>query len=204
MYKILPLLFLFLSACSSSDKSLEQILEGVNSEEDAQKLMKKYPDWHIEIMNAKTDGREPNDNLKRLISGEIVITGDSAESYSHKMLELDSVRIYHMRYIFFDGKKLNRANIETRRQAIRQRLENGTKFATLANQFTMDGNEDGGDLGWLERKEMPPGMADSLEVHEPGELFDLDLPDQDWHYLVLKRDDERMKLELKILKMAKK
>ncbi len=190
---------------SGDEKTLEvKSMEEVSNREEAEAFRDAHPELEVEILEAATDGRPPNELLSRILQGEVVQVSDSSGTFDHKLLSLDSTRQYSFLYIFFSGEELSQSQIDARREMVVERYQKGQPFAELANQFTMDGNNSGGALGWINEEQMLPPFAAAVRNHKKGEVFPVDIPEQDFHYLVLKTNEERMILRLEILKVGQK
>lgn len=190
-------------ACSPKKQSLVKTLEKTNTVEEALELREKHPEWDVEVTEAATDGRAPSPVLQRLIDGEVLRLPDSTGPY-HKVVSLVEVNQYNMRYIFFDPEKLSQEGIDAIRKDITNRFLQGQEFATLANQFTMDGSTNGGELGWMNEPDLQPEMIEAMKQHQKGQIFPLDIPDKNLHYLLLKVQDERTILRMFMVKVSEK
>ncbi len=190
-------------ACSPKKQSLVKTLEKTNTVEEALELREKHPEWDVEITEAATDGRPPSAVLQRMIDGEVLQLPDSTGPY-HKVVSLTEVTQYNMRYIFFDPEKISQESIDAIRKDITKRFLNGQDFGTLANQFTMDGSTNGGDLGWMNESALQPEMIEAMKNHQKGQIFPLDIPDKNLHYLFLKVQDERTILRMFMVKVSEK
>lgn len=194
---------IFCFGCSPKKQSLVKTLEKTNTVEEAMELREKHPEWDIEVTEAATDGKIPSPVLQRMIDGEVLQLPDSTGPY-HKIVSLTEVNQYNMRYIFFDPEKLSQESIDAIRKDITNRFLQGQEFGTLANQFTMDGSTNGGELGWMNEPDLQPEMIDAMKAHEKGQIFPLDIPDKNLHYLLLKVQDERTILRMFMLKVSEK
>ena len=188
------------SACSKSSNSLVKTMETVNTLEEAEALREKHPEWEMEIMEMVAIG-SPNELLGRLLKGEVVTATEDSVEYSHKLVSLDTVRQYHVSYILFSSTDLSAAELKNMRKQVWDRYRKGQSFQLLANQFTMDGNTNGGEMGWMDESQLFPQFVAAIKAHKKGEVFTVDIPDQNLYFLLLKRDDERIKLSMQILKV---
>ncbi len=190
-------------ACSPKKQSLVKTLEKTNTVEEALELREKHPEWNVEVTEAATDGRAPSPVLQRMIDGEVLQLPDSTGPY-HKIVSLTEITQYNMRYIYFDPKKLSQESIDAIRKDITKRFLEGQEFATLANQFTMDGSTNGGDLGWMNEPDLRPEMISAMKEHKKGQIFPVDIPEENLHYLFLKVQDERTILRMFMVKVSEK
>ncbi|MDQ1363941.1 MAG: peptidyl-prolyl cis-trans isomerase SurA [Pseudomonadota bacterium] len=75
-------------------------------------------------------------------------------------------------------------------QSIRQRLDKGEDFASLATEFSQDpGSKDnGGDLGWVSRGQLVPQFEKVMDSLKPGQISEPFRSPFGWHVLqVLER-----------------
>ncbi len=71
----------------------------------------------------------------------------------------------------------------------------------MSDQYTMDGNTTHGDTGWFFGEEMmPKEFQDAVHNHKLGEIFQVDVADKQWHYIVKKTYDDDDKKEITVLK----
>ena len=65
----------------------------------------------------------------------------------------------------------------------------------------MDGNNTHGDTGWFFGEAMvPKELQDAVKNHKLGEIFTVDVPDKQWHYIVKKTYDDQIKKEITVLR----
>jgi parvulin-like peptidyl-prolyl isomerase len=190
-------------SCSPKKAGIPAKLNNISTVEEAQELREKHPEWEVEIIEAATDGKKPSEVLQRLIDGEILRLPDSTGPY-HKVVNLSEVNQFNVKYIFFDGKKLSQESINQIRKDLMKRYFNGEEFSTLANQFTMDGSTNGGELGWMNEHDMEPEMIPVIKKQSKGQIFPLDIPDKELHYLMLKEQNDRKVLRMFMVKVNEK
>jgi parvulin-like peptidyl-prolyl isomerase len=59
----------------------------------------------------------------------------------------------------------------------------------------MDNSKDG-DLGWFVEGQMEKSFQDEILKHKKGEIFTVDIPANNWFYLVLKTFDDIEKTKI--------
>lgn len=140
-------------------------------------------------------------NFNFLFSQEIITTKDSIDFYLNKVkpisksITFSKCKSMRVSYIYLDGSKLSTEEIKTLRQKIISDYKKGISFTSLANKYTMDNAKDG-DLGWFDEGQMEKSFQDEILKHKKGELFTVDIPANNWFYVVLKTfaDIEKTKI----------
>ncbi|MFT3701048.1 MAG: peptidylprolyl isomerase [Agriterribacter sp.] len=108
---------------------------------------------------------------------------------------------YRANYIFLDGGSLSNAEIDSLKKIIVQKASAGESFEKLSDQYTMDGNTTKGDTGWFFGEEMmPKEFQDAVKTHKLGDIFFVDVPERQWHYIVKKTYDDQVKKEITVLR----
>ncbi len=134
-------------------------------------------------------------------SKEIITTKDSVNYYLNKLntisesITFSKCRLMRVSYIFLDGSKSNMEEIETLRKKIIAQYKNGVSFGSLANKYTMDNAKDG-DLGWFDEGQMEKTFQDAILKHKKGAIFTVDIPANNWFYVVLKTFDDIEKTKI--------
>jgi parvulin-like peptidyl-prolyl isomerase len=134
-------------------------------------------------------------------SKEILTTKDSISFYLNivrpisKSITFSKCKSMRVSYIYFDGSKSSRAEIETLRKKIISDYNRGISFASLANKYTMDNAKDG-DLGWFDEGQMEKSFQDEILKHKKGAIFTVDIPVNNWFYVVLKTFDDIEKTKI--------
>ncbi len=108
---------------------------------------------------------------------------------------------YRSNYIFLDGGSLSASEIDSLKKIIVQKASAGESFEKLSDQYTMDGNTTKGDTGWFFGEEMmPKEFQDAVKAHKLGDIFFVDVPEKQWHYIVKKTYDDQIKKEITVLR----
>ena len=135
-------------------------------------------------------------------------TSESDFKITHfKVIETNSVLHYRVSYIFLDGKKLSEAEISAAQNQIMSKYVNGVPFNKLAKQYSMDFSaRQGGDSGWVSQGKMNPKFED-MAINTPraiGDLFTIDINDEQKYYVVLKTHDIKYIKEVTAIKIVEK
>lgn len=96
---------------------------------------------------------------------------------------------YRVDYIFLDGNKYDYKQIQKIRKKVRELLDDGVKFESVARQYSMDHNSTrGGDSGWFKKEKTMDDFYNAISnpKYLANEIFEIDLPEKNWYYLVRK------------------
>jgi|GEM_PF-2630051 len=135
------------------------------------------------------------------ISQEIITSKDSVNFYVNKLKSISKAITFskcksmRVSYIYLDGSKLRTEEIEALRKKIISDYGNGISFIALANKYTMDNSKDG-DLGWFVEGQMEKSFQDEIIKHKKGEIFTVDIAENNWFYVVLKTFDDIEKTKI--------
>nr|WP_315238419.1 peptidylprolyl isomerase [uncultured Flavobacterium sp.] len=184
-YLLLALNFFYLTAVSS------QNLKEINSLEEAENFIKLNPKAQITTLE---------------------ISNDSLDYYKNRFLEKDMIDkdrivktepIVSMRvsYIYLDGSKLTINEINKKREEILKLYKKNKSFEELASIYNMDSNVNKGDLGWFNEGVMHKTFEDAIKKHKKNDLFQIDIPENKWYYVVLKTYDDLPKSIFYILSL---
>jgi parvulin-like peptidyl-prolyl isomerase len=120
---------------------------------------------------------------------------------TYKVLEAKETVNYRANYIFLDGSSLTPAQIDSLKKIIVQKASAGAAFDKLSDEYTMDGNTAHGDTGWFFGEEMmPKEFQDAVKNHNKGDIFFVDVPEKQWHYIVKKTYDDDDKKDITVLR----
>lgn len=120
---------------------------------------------------------------------------------TYKVLEGKEKVEYRASYVFLDGSSLSATEVDSLKKIITQKATAGANFDQLSDQYTMDGNTTHGDTGWFFGIEMmPKEFQDAVKNHKTGEIFYVDVPDKQWHYIVKKTFDDNLQKDITVLR----
>ncbi len=120
---------------------------------------------------------------------------------TYKVLEATESVQYRSSYIFLDGTSLSVSEIDSLKKIIVKKLGDGAPFVQVSDQYTMDGNTTKGDTGWFFGEEtVPKELQEGVKNHKLGEIFYVDVPDRQWHYIVQKTFDDQVKKDIVVLR----
>lgn len=173
-YLVIGVNFFYLTVASS------QNLDKINSLEEAEGFIQLNPKAEIRTLE---------------------ITNDSLDYYKSRFLEKDMIDknrivktepIVSMRvsYIYLDGSKLSIYDITKKREQIIKLYKKGKSFEELVAIYNMDSNVNKGDLGWFNEGVMHKTFEDAIKNHKKNDLFEVDIPENKWYYVVFKTYDD--------------
>lgn len=120
---------------------------------------------------------------------------------TYKVIEATEKVNFRANYIFLDGSSVTPQQVDSLKKIIVQKASAGTPFEQLSDQYTMDGNTTHGDTGWFFGEEMlPKEFQEAVEKHKLGDIFFVDVPDKQWHYIVKKTYDDDLKKDITVLR----
>ena len=120
---------------------------------------------------------------------------------TYKVMEAKETVQYRANYIFLDGGSLSKSEVDSLKKLIVDQANAGTAFETLSDKYTMDGNTTRGDTGWFFGEEMlPKEFQAAVEKHKLGDIFFVDVPEKQWHYIVKKTYDDQRKKDIVVLR----
>ncbi|MCH4552560.1 peptidylprolyl isomerase [Aestuariibaculum lutulentum] len=137
--------------------------------------------------------------------GAVKIKENEFEKTFYKVLEKNKTPYYRVSYIYLDGAQQTEDDITNLRSEIVTKYKNGIPFSYLAKQYSMDAYANkGGDLGWFTEGKMP--IEFEAEVingnHSLEDIFSVDIPETNAHYLVLQTHEPKHIAEIKVLKIV--
>ncbi len=116
-----------------------------------------------------------------------------------KILNIDSTLSFRANYIYLDGNKFSKKQIDSLRQEIISKFKTGTSFFDLVQQYNMDGNFNG-DTKWFTENMMVKSFEEAVKAHKKNEIFTVDTPEQNWYHVVLKSYDNTYIKKVTLLK----
>lgn len=136
----------------------------------------------------------------------ITTTKDSLNYYLVKLKDVSEsvsvVKIVSMRvsYIYLDGSVINKDEINKIRKTVLAAYGNNVSFSSLVKKYTMDTAEEG-DIGWFDEGMMIKVFEEEIKKHKKGAIFTVDIPENNWYYVVLKTYDDKEKIKITYKKL---
>jgi len=199
MTRLLTAFFLMFSLAAFAQPTVREQFEKINTLQDAEKYIAANPNLKPAILRLSY-GKDSTLIDKRLLKqkkGDVFSVG----YVTYKVLEVDEAIAYRASYIFLDRGSLENREVDSLSKLIVSRINGGAPFEQLADQYTMDGNETRGDLGWFYGEDMvPKELQDAVAKHKKGDIFFVDVPERQWYYIVLKTYDDQVKKDIVVLR----
>jgi len=125
----------------------------------------------------------------------------SVRYVTYKVLEAKDTTDYRANYIFLDGGSLSPSEIDSLKKVIVQKHSQGVSFDKLSDEYTMDGNTTRGDTDWFFGEYMfPKEFQEAVATHKLNEVFFVDVSEKQWHYIVKKTHEDRVKKDIVVLR----
>jgi parvulin-like peptidyl-prolyl isomerase len=171
----------------------------INTVEQANQYIKENPELKPALLNlsAGKDSSLIDKRLLRQKKGDVFSVG----YVTYKVLESKDTVDYRASYIFLDGSSLSASEIENLKKVIVDKANAGASWDKLSDEYTMDGNTTHGDTDWFFGEYMfPKEFQDAVEKHKKGEIFFVDVSERQWHYIVKKTHEDRVKKDIVVLR----
>lgn len=192
-------LLLFFSIVVLAQPTVREQFEKIKTQQDAQKFIDANAPLKPTLLHL-TLGKDSTLIDKRLLKqkkGDIFSVG----YVTYLVLDGTESVNYRAQYIFLDGGSLSVAEIDSLKKVITQKIAAGESVDKLSDQYTMDGNTTKGDTGWFFGEEMmPKEFQEAVKNHKKDDVFFVDVPQNDWHYIVKKTYDDEVKKEITVLR----
>lgn len=199
MKKCIVGLFVLLSMSVFSQETVTEKFQKINTVQEAEQFVTANPALKPAILKLSA-GKDSSLIEKRLLrqnKGDIFSVG----YVTYKVVAAKDTVNYRANYIFLDGGSLSIAEIDSLKKVILQKHSQGVSFEKLSDEYTMDGNTTHGDTDWFFGEYMfPKEFQDAVASHKLGEVFFVDVSEKQWHYIVKKTYDDRVKKDIVVLR----
>ncbi|MEW6314429.1 MAG: peptidylprolyl isomerase [Pseudomonadota bacterium] len=178
-----------------AEQALEQIRKGADFGQVAASFSDAADALEGGVLGWRAAGRLPTlfqEALKTMKPGEVSGILKSANGF-HILKLLDKrgqdgrivVQQTHARHILIKtGEIVSEGEARNRLLQLKERLDNGAKFAELARLYSEDGSAaNGGDLGWLSPGETVPEFERAMEALRPGQTSIPVQTEFGWHLI---------------------
>ncbi len=192
-------LFLMFSVPIFAQLTVYEKFQKINTVEQANQYIKENPELKPTMfkLSAGKDSSLIDKRLLRQKKGDVFSVG----YVTYKVLEAQDTVDYRASYIFLDGGSLSMREIDSLKKIIVQKANEGTPWEQLSDEYTMDGNTTRGDTDWFFGEYMfPKEFQDAVEKHKKGEIFFVDVSEKQWHYIVKKTHEDRVKKDILVLR----
>lgn len=192
-------IFMLFSLQVLAQPSVREQFEKINTVADAEKYVTANPSLKPAILRLSY-GKDSTTIDKRLLKqnkGDIFSVGFT----TYKVVDSKESVAYRASYIFLDRGTLSQREVDSLSKIITGKLQAGENFEKLSDQYTMDGNDTKGDLGWFYGEgQVPKELQDAVAKHKKGDVFVLDIPERQWYYIIKKTYDDDFKKEMVVLR----
>jgi hypothetical protein len=199
MKSSLVVLFALISAPILAQETVTEKFQKIATLEQAQQYITANAPLKPALLDLQL-GRDSTLIDKRLLrqnKGDVFSVG----YVTYKVLEVKESIALRASYIFLDGGSLSKSEVDSLKKIIVQRASAGEDWGKLSDQFTMDGNKTKGDTDWFWGEySFPKEFQDAVQKHKTGEIFFVDVPEKQWHYIVKKTHNDDVKKEIKVLR----
>lgn len=180
------LTFLPIISSAQTEVEMKGRMVNVKTEEDVNAFLDKNKDVVGQVMTFdSTDA--VFEYLDAFEAGEVMTLEPDkypTQIYLFKILNKQKIQTFKIQYIYLNGAKLRMTQIDSLQKQIIKKYKAGEPFDMLAREYSMDGNAaNGGLLAWSEG-EMLKEFERGVKEHLNDEVFTLDVPDQQWFYVV--------------------
>ncbi len=187
---------LFIAFCTSIamfSQNFEEaihVLKTIESSAQVDSIKTVYPQWQFfETTYA------PKDMVsKKFNENNISTIKNKSHSVAEKLLETASVLEFRVSYIYLNGDKRPKAEIDSLRQLILEKFNENTPFSELAKKYSDDPSASkGGDLGWFPAGRMVPTFENAIRAHRKGAIFLAEslTSRTNWYFVILKTHEDR-------------
>jgi parvulin-like peptidyl-prolyl isomerase len=190
---------LLLSASVFSQQTVVEQFQKINTLPQAEAYITAHPELKPAILrlSAGKDSTLLDKRLLRQKKGDVFSVG----YVTYKVLESDESVKYRAQYVFLDGGTLSNSEVDSLKKVIVAKANAGTPWDALSDQYTMDGNKTKGDTDWFFGELMfPKEFQAAVAAHKPGEIFFVDVSENNWHYIVKKTHEDALKKEIVVLR----
>ncbi|MEM9078228.1 MAG: peptidylprolyl isomerase [Bacteroidota bacterium] len=145
-----------------------------------------------ELLSFDLDNPIPPQKLIGLQQGEHIAIVEKDITYVYYFFQVEEFEEYRASYIYLDGTKLSKSEVDSIRPIIIENFKSGISFEDLNEKYNMDPNPNKGDLGWFPGGQMMSDFEKAVKEHRLNEIFTVDIPEKNWYYVTLKTFKNRI------------
>lgn len=203
MYRLLFFTILF-TYSTYSQESLTRDLDSILNIDQAEMYLANNPSKGSKLISFNEEKHKTTLAKDLFERGRSTIESDFKITH-YKVVESNTALHYRVSYIFLDGEKLSKSEIQSISSLIMSKHAIGVPFNKLAKQYSMDINaRRGGDTGWVKQGSFDPKFEDTA-INSPlnvGDLVTLNISDNQMYYVILKTHDIKYIKEIQALKIV--
>ena len=189
---------LFAFSISDKNEKAKNLLKNIKDLKSAEEFEKKHKKkYFAQLIYLRTERdssileKELLNLLNQEIAGPFPSKISDREVY-YKVIATDSTTVSRVSYIYLDGKIYNTSQIDSLRNLILKKINEGESFFDLAKKYSMDGNnEKGGDIGWVSDGMLVKPFQEAAKNHNKNDVYIVDVPEYKWYYVCKKTDDSK-------------
>lgn len=193
------LIFIILLGLWSCNNSFYKKINKIDSIEKAKAYIVANTTSDVEIITITST--EDSDTIAKTLLSRTNFKAFELDNYLYKIVESKTALSFRASYIYLDGSKLSKSNIDSLRTVIIEKYNRGVSFPNLVEVYNMDGNKKDGDLGWFSEGMMVKDFENAVRNQEKGKIFTIDIPDYNWYYVTLKTAENTNITTIKALKV---
>lgn len=182
-----------------AQQTVTEKFQKITTMEQAQQYIAANPDLKPAILELAygKDSALIDKRLLRQNKGDVFSVG----YVTYKVIDVKESIALRASYIFLDGGSLTKSEIDSLKKIIVNKANAGESWTKLSDEYTMDGNKTHGDTDWFWGEfSFPKEFQDAVQAHKLGEIFFVDVPEKQWHYIVKKTHNDDIKKEIKVLR----
>ena len=170
--------------------AIKQLLNGLKTQ-DSVNAATEILKMDYEVISFDMDHPIALQKLNSLKQGEHVALVEKDGTYVYYFFKVEEFEEYRASYIYLDGTKLSKSEIDSIRPIIIKDFKDGISFEKLNKKYNMDPNPNNGDLGWFQGGQMMLNFEKAVREHKLNEIFTVDIPEKNWYYVTLKTFNNR-------------
>lgn len=208
MLKILlsTALFLFTSL-AIAQKNFEKSLDSVQTLDDVTIFFEKNKTakGKVIVFNQEKHKTKMAEDIFKMGVGSKKYFKDTPQKTYYKIIEKYEIPYYRVSTVYLDGNKKTIEEINSIRQNVISKYNEGYRFTDLAKRYSMDHTaKQGGDLGWFTYGDLHPEFEKQVLAGTYGlnDVFTIDIPETNAYYVVLMTQDKKLIEEAKVLKVT--
>lgn len=199
MKSSLVVLFALISAPIFAQQTVTEKFQKITTIDQAQEYVKGNPELKPALLELSY-GKDTAIIDKRLLrqnKGDVFSVG----YVTYKVIDVKESISFRASYIFLDGGSLAKSEVDSLKKNIVQKASAGESWEKLSDKYTMDGNKTHGDTDWFYGPfSFPQEFQDAVQKQKVGDIFFVDVPDKQWHYIVKKTYADQVMKEIKVLR----
>ena len=174
------------------------------TETDAEKLKQQFPEFQIvERMLFKVSATTKREKSAiKLAEGqttELVVNEDKSCGLI-KVLSIQPNAKMRVSYIYLGDSTKEGEQLADK---VLQEYKNGNSFASLAKEYSKDGNaKNGGDLNWFDEDHMVKDFTQAIRNHKKGDVFKANTKQFGWYVISYTHAIEE-RIEYEIIEVKK-